>query len=61
MKADRLRVGFVPLIDAAALLVAVDKGFAVTEGLAIDLIREVSWSNVRDFPLKICEKLVDSW
>ena len=48
MKADRLRVGFVPLIDAAALLVAVDKGFAVTEGLAIDLVREVSWSNVRD-------------
>jgi len=48
MKADRLRVGFVPLIDAAALLVAVDKGFAVTEGLAIDLVREASWSNVRD-------------
>jgi len=48
MKADSLRVGFIPLIDAAALLIAVDKGFAATEGLAIDLVREVSWSNVRD-------------
>jgi two-component system, oxyanion-binding sensor len=48
MKGDSLRVGFIPLIDAAALLIAVDKGFAATEGLAIDLVREVSWSNVRD-------------
>jgi len=48
MKGDRLRVGFIPLVDAAALLIAVDKGFAETEGLAIDLVREVSWSNVRD-------------
>ncbi len=44
----RLRVGFIPLVDAAALIVAVDKGFAAAEGLEIDLVREVSWSNVRD-------------
>jgi two-component system, oxyanion-binding sensor len=48
MKGHSLRIGFIPLIDAAALLIAVDKGFAATEGLAIDLVREVSWSNVRD-------------
>src|ERR1700752_3509256 len=48
MKGHSLRIGFIPLIDAAALLIAVDKGFAATEGLEIDLIREVSWSNVRD-------------
>jgi two-component system, oxyanion-binding sensor len=48
MSADRLRIGFIPLTDAAALIVAVDKGFAAKEGLAIDLVREVSWSNVRD-------------
>jgi two-component system, oxyanion-binding sensor len=48
MNGDRLRVGFIPLVDAAALLIAVDKGFAAAEGLAIDLVREVSWSNVRD-------------
>jgi NitT/TauT family transport system ATP-binding protein len=45
---DRLRIGFIPLCDAAALLIAVDKGFAAEEGLQIDLVREVSWSNVRD-------------
>lgn len=44
----RLRIGFIPLVDAAALVIAVDKGFAAAEGLDIDLVREVSWSNVRD-------------
>jgi len=44
----RLRIGFIPLADAAALLVAVDKGFCAQEGLDIELVREVSWSNVRD-------------
>jgi ABC-type nitrate/sulfonate/bicarbonate transport system substrate-binding protein len=48
MTKTRLRIGFIPLCDAAALLVAVDKGFAAAEGLDIELIREVSWSNVRD-------------
>lgn len=43
-----LRIGFIPLVDAAALIVAVDKGFAAAEGLEIELVREVSWSNVRD-------------
>jgi two-component system, oxyanion-binding sensor len=43
-----LRIGFIPLVDAAALIVAVDKGFAVAEGLDVTLVREVSWSNVRD-------------
>jgi ABC-type nitrate/sulfonate/bicarbonate transport system substrate-binding protein len=43
-----LRIGFIPLVDAAALIVAVDKGFATAEGLEVELVREVSWSNVRD-------------
>lgn len=43
-----LRIGFIPLVDATALIVAVDKGFAADEGLDVDLVREVSWSNVRD-------------
>ena len=45
---DRLRIGFIPLADATALLIAVDKGFAAAEGLDVELVREVSWSNVRD-------------
>lgn len=45
---ERLRVGFIPLCDAAVLIVAADRGFAAAEGLALELVREVSWSNVRD-------------
>ena len=44
----RLRIGFMPLVDAAALVVAVDGGFAADEGLDIELVREVSWWNIRD-------------
>ncbi len=43
-----LHIGFIPLVDAAALIVAVDKGFTAAEGLEVILVREVSWSNVRD-------------
>src|SRR5438270_11822163 len=43
-----LHIGFIPLVDAAALIVAVDKGGAAAEGLDVTLVREVSWSNVRD-------------
>ena len=45
---ETLQIGFIPLIDAAALLVAVDKGFTAAEGLDVTLVCEVSWSNVRD-------------
>jgi two-component system, oxyanion-binding sensor len=45
---ERLRIGYIPLVDAAALIVAADAGFAHAEGLELDLVREVSWSNVRD-------------
>ena len=44
----KLRIGFIPLADATALLVAVDKGFTAAEGLDVELVREVSWSNIRD-------------
>jgi NitT/TauT family transport system ATP-binding protein len=47
-RSDKLRIGFIPLADATALLVAVDKGFTAQEGLDVELIREVSWSNMRD-------------
>ncbi len=43
-----LRIGFIPLVDAAALVVAVDRGFTAEQGLDVTLVREVSWSNVRD-------------
>jgi NitT/TauT family transport system ATP-binding protein len=43
-----LHIGFIPLIDAAALILAVDRGFTAAEGLDVTLVREVSWSNIRD-------------
>ena len=45
---QRLKIGFIPLADAASLFVAVDKRFAAAEGLDVELVREVSWSNIRD-------------
>jgi ABC-type nitrate/sulfonate/bicarbonate transport system substrate-binding protein len=48
MTGHPLCIGFIPLVDAAALIVAVDKGFPAAEGLEVTLVREVSWSNVRD-------------
>jgi len=48
MSKTRLRIGYIPLVDAVTLVVAVDLGFAGAEGLDVELVREVSWSNVRD-------------
>jgi NitT/TauT family transport system ATP-binding protein len=45
---DKVTAGFIPLVDATALLVAADFGFAEAEDLEIELIREVSWANVRE-------------
>ncbi|GGH13049.1 nitrate transporter [Alsobacter metallidurans] len=44
----RLRIGYIPLVDATLLLVADKFGFAAEEGLALELVPEVSWANIRD-------------
>ena len=43
-----VRIGFIPLVDAALLVAASELGFAEHEGLHLDLVREVSWANIRD-------------
>jgi two-component system, oxyanion-binding sensor len=43
-----LRAGFIPLMDASILIAAAEMGFADREGLTLDLVRDVSWANVRD-------------
>ena len=43
-----LRLGFLPLVDAAPLIVAEAMGFAEEEGLALDLVAAPSWSALRD-------------
>ena len=44
----KIRAGFMPLIDAAPLIVAARAGFAEAEGIAIDLERETTWAALRD-------------
>lgn len=44
----RVRAGFIPLVDAAVLIATADRGFAAAEGIDLELVREVSWSNIRD-------------
>lgn len=48
MNLTRLRLGYVPLIDAAPLIVAHELGFAAEEGLAFDLVRLTAWAQSRD-------------
>lgn len=48
MTMTSLRLGYVPLIDAAPLIIARELGFDGEEGLAFDLIRLQSWAQCRD-------------
>ncbi|MEO6185767.1 MAG: CmpA/NrtA family ABC transporter substrate-binding protein [Steroidobacteraceae bacterium] len=43
-----VRVGFMPLLDCALLVVAHEVGLARQAGLTLRLIRESSWANIRD-------------
>ena len=48
MTTQTLRVGYLPLIDAAPVIVAQEIGFAAEEGLALNLTRLQSWAQARD-------------
>lgn len=52
-----VRVGFVPLMDAALLVVAREEGFAAAEGIDLALVKEGSWAAVRD---KLNARLFDA-
>ncbi len=43
-----LSVGFIPLIDAAPVIIAHEMGFAAEEGIDLILHRAPSWSAIRD-------------
>ena len=43
-----VRLGYLPLSDAASLIVAATQGFAERYGLRIELHRQTSWSALRD-------------
>jgi two-component system, oxyanion-binding sensor len=44
----RLRIGYVPLTDAALLHVAKAQHFAAARGVEIELVPDSSWANIRD-------------
>lgn len=48
MALDRIRIGFLPLVDAALPILAREQGFAEAEGLEIVLVRDMTWATVRD-------------
>lgn len=43
-----LNCGYVPLVDSAPLIIAHELGFAAEEGLELNLMRQPSWSALRD-------------
>ncbi|CAN7266558.1 ABC transporter substrate-binding protein [Phyllobacterium sp. LjRoot231] len=46
--AKLVRAGFIPLVDACVLIAAAEFGFAAREGIQLDLVKDVSWANIRD-------------
>ncbi len=48
MTLDKVRIGFLPLVDAALPILARERGFGEAEGLEIELVRDMTWATVRD-------------
>ncbi|MGN6370779.1 MAG: CmpA/NrtA family ABC transporter substrate-binding protein [Phycisphaerae bacterium] len=48
MQGSLLKIGFVPLIDAAPLIAAWEQGYFREEGLQVSLHRQIGWANIRD-------------
>jgi ABC-type nitrate/sulfonate/bicarbonate transport system substrate-binding protein len=48
MTKKTLTADFIPLLDCAPLVAAVEQGFAAAEGIELRLVRETSWANIRD-------------
>ncbi|WFU04360.1 CmpA/NrtA family ABC transporter substrate-binding protein (plasmid) [Rhizobium sp. CB3171] len=48
MEKHQIVAGFLPLLDSALLVIAKEKGFAEAEAIDLQLVREVSWANIRD-------------
>ena len=48
VRTHAIRIGFLPLIDAAPLIVASELGYFDDEGLDVELEPQIGWGNVRD-------------
>src|SRR6187401_1126110 len=48
LERPKLKVGFIPIIDCAPVILAEQLGSYERQGLEVEIRREVSWANVRD-------------
>ncbi|MBA4760253.1 CmpA/NrtA family ABC transporter substrate-binding protein [Sphingomonas sp.] len=48
MSDETMRIGFLPLVDAALPILAHELGFAEAQGLKLELVRDMTWATVRD-------------
>ncbi|WP_342078301.1 CmpA/NrtA family ABC transporter substrate-binding protein [Yoonia sp. SS1-5] len=48
MTRDHINCGYVPLVDSAPLIIARELRFAEDEGIRLNLLRQPSWSALRD-------------
>ena len=48
LERPRLKLGFIPIIDCAPIVLAEELGAFERQGLEVEIRREVSWANVRD-------------
>src|SRR5688572_27065150 len=48
---DLVRIGFLPLLDCAPLVVAKERGFFESEGVRVELRKGQSWIQIRDWLL----------
>jgi two-component system, oxyanion-binding sensor len=44
----QLKLGMVPLVDCAPLVIAKERGFFAEVGLEVEISREASWASIRD-------------
>jgi ABC-type nitrate/sulfonate/bicarbonate transport system substrate-binding protein len=54
---QNVRIGYIPLVDAAPIIIAKEAGFFLEEGLDIALHRESNWASIRD---KLSLGLIDA-
>jgi NitT/TauT family transport system ATP-binding protein len=48
LEKTELNIGYIPLLDCVAILWAEKQGYFAEQGLKVNLIREASWSSLRD-------------
>src|ERR1700716_531452 len=47
LERTKIKVGFIPIIDCAPIVLAEELGAYERQGLEVEIRREVSWANVR--------------